>query len=348
MTATNSKGLRLIQAGVGGHGKYWIESAVASSPDFDVVAIADPSPEARAHAAGVLKLGEDRCFDRVEEAVAAFEADALLSVTPPSVHAAHSKVAADAGLHFLVEKPLAEDLDVAREMVERHEAAGLQLMVGQNRRWDPEPLTLRKAFADEHIGEFGHGHIDFNIPVDFRGSFRQTMKHVLLVDMTVHHVDLLRFILGRDVVRVYAEDFNTSWAEKDGTYEDGAAIKMILTLDDGTRMSYAGDWSARGRPTSWQGAWKLQGSKGRLIFDDDTGVVIQTSTFSGKDLEETPIPMHEPINSKKGLLAAFAESIRTGKPGLTNGRDNLKTLAAVIAAVESCETGLPVEVDRTV
>ena len=346
MSETSTAGkLRLIQAGVGGHGRGWFFNTSSQSPDFDVVALADPNAEVLAKAADAIDLPPDRCFAELADAVAAVDADAVLSVTPPAVHPQHSELAFANGLHLLVEKPLAESLETARRMVEQADAAGKQLMVGQNRRWDAEPAFLKQIFDEKPYGDFGHAHVDFFLPGDFRGSFRESMRHVLLVDMTVHHIDLARFILGRDVKRVYATDFNPAWSAAGGYYQNGAALRMILTMEDDTVVSYSGDWSAKGRPNSWQGAWRLQCAKGAISFDDRLGgVELATCKAWGGDVEREvrPIPPRDP--SQGQLLAAFAESIRTGQPGLTSGRDNLKTVAAVFAAVESCETGRAVEV----
>ncbi len=342
---SNTTKLRLIQAGVGGHGRSWFFDTASQSPDFDVVALADPNAEALAKAGDAIELPADRRFSELADAVAKVKADAVLSVTPPAVHPEHASLAFDAGLHLLVEKPLAEDLESARRMVEQAESAGKQLMVGQNRRWDAEPTLLKQVFDERPYGDFGHAHLDFFLPGDFRGSFRQSMRHVLLVDMAVHHIDLIRHVLGRDIWQVYATDFNPTWSAQQGLYEHGAALRMILTMDDDTVVSYAGDWSAKGRPNSWQGAWRIQCADGAIRFDDRLGgVELSTCKTWGSDVQHElrPIPPGDP--SQAQLLAAFAESVRTGRPGLTSGRDNLKTVAAVFAAVESCETGRAVEV----
>lgn len=337
--------LRLIQAGVGGHGRGWFFNTTSQSDDFELVALVDPNGEALNKAGDHINLPADRRFADLADAVKRVEADAVLSVTPPVVHPLHAQIAFENQLHLLVEKPLAENLATARKMVEQAELANRQLMVGQNRRWDPEPSFLKQIFDEKPFGDFGHGHVDFFLPADFRGSFRESMRHVLLVDMTVHHIDLARHILGRDIAKVYAEDFNPAWAAEGGFYQHGAALRMILTMEDGTKLSYAGDWSAKGPPNSWQGAWRLQCAGGAISFDDRLGGVelATCEQWAGQVRREIrPIPK---VPASQGqLLSAFAESIRTNTPGLTSGRDNLKTIAAVFAAVESCETGRTVEV----
>ena len=265
--------LRVIQAGVGGHGGSWVK-ILSDHPDAAAVAVVDVNAAALAKAGDALGLPPERRFDDLAAALAAVECDAVLSVTPPRVHPVHAELAAAAGKHFLVEKPLAEDLASARKMVERFDAAGLQLAVCQQRRYDADMLALRDALRDKPVGDLGHGHVDFYVPADFTGSFRETMPHVLLVDMAVHHVDLIRSVTGLDVRSVYAIDFNPAWS----WYEGQAALKMILRLDDGTPgglpLSYSGDWSARGRDTSWQGDWRLQCAAGDIRFGERTGGVV--------------------------------------------------------------------------
>ena len=339
------KRLRIIQAGVGGHGGSWVK-VLSDHPDAEAVAVVDVNPAALATAGDALDVPPNRRFDDLQTALAAVECDAVLSVTPPKVHPVHAELAAAAGRHFLVEKPLAEDLAAARKMVERFDAAGLQLAVCQQRRYDADMLALRDAMRQKVVGDLGHGHVDFYIPADFTGSFRETMPHVLLVDMAVHHFDLIRSVTGLDVRRVYATSFNPAWS----WYEGQAALKMILTLDDGTAgglpFSYSGDWSARGRDTSWQGDWRLQCAEGDVRFAKRGGIEIDRGGRGfGDTLASTefrPIPAAR--GAQAALLSDFVAGVRNGASAPTSGRDNFKTVAAVFAAVESAETGRAVDV----
>jgi predicted dehydrogenase len=336
--------LKLIQAGVGGHGKGWLHHTTSTSEQVEVVAVVDPNDDARQAAVEHLGLDPKHAFADLEAAVEAVEAEALLSVTPPAIHRQQAETAFGHGLHLLVEKPLSDTLADAKDMVDLADQAGKQLMVGQNRRWDPEPIALEQLVADRPLGEVDHAHLTFDLFTDFRGSFRQTMPHVLLVDMAVHHIDLIRHVFKQDITRVYAVDFNTKWATREELSEDGIALKMILTLRDDTYVSYTGDWSARGRQSSWQGDWRIQCERGAMEFSRSHGIVLSEGGFFGEGATERSIEIPKTPSSQGQLLAAFVRACRTGEPGLTSGRDNLKTLAAVFAAVESCETGNVVDV----
>src|SRR5687768_18477205 len=125
--------------------------------------------------------------------------------------------------------------------------AGRQLVVAQNYRYSAAMAALRRVVADAPLGPVGHGHLDFYIGADFTGTFRETMEFPLLVDMAIHHLDLIRCITGRNVVCVTAQTFRPAWS----WYRHDPGLKMLLELDGGIPFSYSGDWSARGRNTSW-------------------------------------------------------------------------------------------------
>src|SRR5689334_22275613 len=100
--------LRLIQCGVGGMGKTWWNGPTRESPDFDLVAIVDINDAALAEAGEALGIPEKQRFKDLKRAITKVEADAVLTVTPPAVHAKHAKIAFENGLHLLTEKPLAD------------------------------------------------------------------------------------------------------------------------------------------------------------------------------------------------------------------------------------------------
>ncbi len=339
--------LQLIQAGVGGFGGGWVRNHTSQSPDFELAAIVDVN-EAMLQAVGdELSIPPERRFTRLEGALSDIPADAVLSVTPPAVHLAHARATFEAGMHFMCEKPVAASLEDAMKMVQLANEYNRQLVVSQNYRYQPMMRTLQKLVRqDKPVGAFGHVHIDFYIAADFTGTFRQSMAHVLLVDMCVHHFDALRSVTGRNITRIYAQTFKPAWS----WYEHNPALKVVGELEGGVPFSYSGDWSGRGRQTNWPGTWRIQCADGSLHYDTShAGEAITLARsgrgFPAKDVAEETVPVIEvAFPGQAGTLAAFAEAIRTGKEAETSGRDNLHTFAAVQAAVQSAQTGLPVDV----
>lgn len=321
--------LRLIQCGVGGFGENWLKDFTSQSPDFEVVAIVDLSP------AALEKAGEAHGiaarFTSLEEAIAKVPADAVLTITPPSVHIQHARTALGNGLHFMTEKPIADTIESALEMVGLAREKGLQLVVSQQYRFSPSMQKVRELVAQGEIGTLGHGHLDFYIPADFTGSFREKMEFPLLLDMAIHHVDLIRALTGRDIVAVTAFSFNPagSW------YQHDAALKMFLELEGGVVFSYSGDWSALGRTTSWNGTWRLQGSKGSLHVEQDKVTLAQCERWGGNPSIEEIVAPDLVRRGQAQTLHSFAEAIRTGVPAETGGNANLNSFFTIVAAMKS-------------
>jgi len=331
--------IKLIQCGVGHHGKSWSE-VTPRHDDFDLVAIVDIVPAALEAAGAFANLPRDRWFSSLDEAVEKVDADAVLTVTPPLVHVEHAKLAFSRGMHLITEKPIADSLANAKLMVDLAERANRQLMVTQNYRYMPAPRRLRSLLAEKPVGELGHGHIDFYIAGDFTGSFRQTMDYPLLVDMAIHHLDLLRAVTGKNIRRVTAHTFNPSWS----WYQHHAGLKMFLELDGNIHFSYSGDWSAKGKQTPWGGAWRLQCERGSIHYEGEN-VSIGHGEFWGKDqrMDAVEVPQFE-TSGQSLMLSDFAKAIRTGHPAECAGRDNLQSFAAIMAGVKSAKEGRAVEV----
>jgi len=332
--------LRLIQCGVGGMGKAWRENATTSSPDFDVVAVVDINQTVLGEAGEQLKIPSERRYSDLKITLKKVQADAVLTVTPPAIHVQHARLAFKHGLHLLTEKPLADNLKNAKRMVQLAADAGKQLVVAQNYRYHAPMQVLRRLVTEQRVGPLGHGHLDFYIAADFTGSFRQSMQFPLLVDMAIHHLDLIRATTGRNIACAFAKSFRPQWS----WYDHHPGLKMLLELDDGTPFSYSGDWSALGRQTTWNGNWRLQCASGSIHLERDKISIARCEKWCKNETEEPiDVPPAE-MNGQARLLSDFAQAIRTGTPAPTSGADNLLSFAAVMAGVISATKGKTVSV----
>ena len=337
--------LRLIQCGLGGMGRAWRDNATSPSssspsPDFEVVAVVDINEHALREGGEQLRVPTERRFSELSAAIVKVEADAVLTVTPPAVHVEHAKLAFAHGLHLLTEKPIADSMENATLMVRLAAEAGRQLVVAQNYRYAAPMAALRRVVADAPVGALGHGHLDFYIGADFTGTFRETMEFPLLIDMAIHHLDLIRAVTGRNIARVTALGFRPQWS----WYQHQPGLKMLLELADGTPFSYSADWSALGRQTTWNGAWRLQCADGSIHVEKDEISVARCERW-GKEFSEERVEVPAaPLNGQAALLADFAHAIRTGEPAPTSGADNLWSFGAVMAGVASAKSGTAVDV----
>ncbi len=314
-------------------GETWVKNAIAASPDFDCVAIVDLSDDALSKAGEVLGIPPERRFKDLTAAIKAVPADAVLSVTPPAVHALHAKLAFDNGLHFITEKPITADIVAAKEMVRHAAAVRRQLVVAQNYRYSPSAHQLKTVVTAAPLGEIGHGHLDFYIPGDFAATFRGTMKYPLLVDMSIHHFDLIRHITGRNILAVTAHSFRPAWS----WYQHDPGLKVLFELEGGLAFSYSGDWSAYGKTTTWNGSWRLQCAEGSIRWDQDKIYLDRSGFWHSNQTTEEVVVEPMPVAAQAALLQSFAAAIRTGKPAETSGADNLYSFATVMACVQSIE-----------
>jgi predicted dehydrogenase len=194
--------------------------------------------------------------------------------------------------------------------------------------------------TEKPVGALGHGHLDFYIGADFTGTFRESMPFPLLVDMAIHHLDLIRATTGKNIAKVTAQTFNPSWS----WYHHHAGLKMLLELEDGTPFSYSGDWSALGRQTKWNGDWRLQCAEGSIHLQQDKIAVARCERWSKNESEtEIEIPKVDQSGQAR-LLSDFASAIRTHTPSETSGADNLWSFGAVVAGVTSASDGRTIDV----
>jgi len=327
--------MRLIQVGLGGFGRSWA-TLVQATPGVTLAAVVDSAPAALDWAQTNLGLPAGSCFASLADALARVPSEAALIVTPPETHTDLAIAALEAGRHVLVEKPLAPSLPEARRVVEHAARVGQTLMVGQNYRFRAGPRAAQRVIADGAIGSL------ISVRLTFRrdtrslfppGNFRYRMRHPLLVDMAIHHLDLIRAVTGQDIVRVAAR----SWPVPDSPYRHHPAAAIVFTLSGGAAGLYDGDWAALADETPWEGSWELLGDAGRMLWRGGAAGDIAVQRWGGA-LESVPVPPLE-AEDRAGVLQAFLTAIETGREPETSGRDHLKSLAAVLASVEAAETG---------
>jgi len=312
---------------------------VAGAPGVELAAIVDPDR-------AVLRSADaSPGYAVLEEALASVECDAVLVASPPPTHYAVTKAALEAGKHVLCEKPLATRLEDAFDLIETAEKAARILMVSQNYRYNAPVRAVQRLVMEGELGELAS--IRISCRRDTRtlfapDDFRYAVRHPYVLDMSIHHFDLLRAATGRDVQDVYAR----SWCVPDSPFVHDPAVAAILDLDCGAPVLYEGDWATHEPETSWNGAWEIIGEAGRLswrgsVEDRGTGEVV----FGRWGRE--PRPVEQPdleFVEREATLQALRAAIEDGEMPETAAADNVKSLAAMLGCVKSIESGETVDV----
>lgn len=198
-------GLRVGLVGYGGAGR-GIHARLARAAGARVTDVVVRSPDrigqAQADWPGIV------VHDDVEALVGArARYDLMVVASPSALHEEHVSRALHAGIPVLVDKPAALTADGAQALVDLAAATGTQFTVFQNRRWDPEQLTLRGVLDSGELGTVHRFERRWErwrpVPQD-RWKERDTVGGGLLLDLGAHLVDSATQLFG-PVESVYAE-----------------------------------------------------------------------------------------------------------------------------------------------
>lgn len=334
---------KVVFAGCGGITGAWMK-AIGGFDDVEVVGLCDLDSSrieefAETHTISNAVKGTD-----LRKVIEDSGADTVFDCTVPAAHKQVTLTALSAGCDVLGEKPMAESLDDAREMVAKAGETGKTYAVIQNRRYNPEILRYKKALAGDGLGAVTGLHADFFIGAHFSG-FRVEMDHVLLLDMAIHSFDEARFLSGTDPIAVTAFD----WNPKGSWYRHGANAVAIFEMTDGVVFTYRGSWCAEGQNTSWECAWRTTGETGTVSWDGHstvTGQVVSEDDNFMRETEDQKIAPVEELEHKghAGVIREFLDSLNSGTKPQTDCTDNIKSIAMVLGAIESAELGRRVEI----
>jgi len=332
--------LSLIQVGAGLYGRSWAE-LVHGARGFRLAALVDEAADARDWAAGALGVPT---FRRLDQALGSVEADAVLLVSPPSTHRPLAEEALSAGLHVLSEKPFALTIADARAIARAGSRARRHVMVSQNYRFRRQSRALQQLVAAGALGRLLGIRIacrrDLRAAWISPGDWRGQMRHPYLVDMAIHHVDLLRQITGREIAQVDVR----AWRVPDSPFRNEPVVEALLALDDGTPVAYEGTWAATTPQTSWNGDWELVGEGARATWTGGAGDPLRGAVRLeryGSGRQRVALPRLAALD-RLGVLHELRRAVVEGTAPETSADDNLKSLAAVLAMARSAEEGKPV------
>jgi predicted dehydrogenase len=267
------------------------------------------------------------------------DVDALVICTPNYLHAPQSIAALEAGVHVLVEKPMAMNAGEAEAMLAASRASGALLMVAHCWRFSPEVGWLREQVSEGRLGKIIRTK-GYCTHVNGGPSGWFTQKKLAgggaTADMAIHALDTARFLLGDpQPVSVYAR-IGTFY--NDFSVDDTSVI--IANWDQGT-TSYveAGWWQPHSDEP--QAATQVYGTTGfgRVfptyleITNADKSAVERID--SGLPPADEP-PQRERFNIQ---MAHFVECIREGRQPSPDGADGWLNMRVVEAAYTSAETG---------
>src|SRR5687767_2387666 len=323
---------RALLVGAGSMGKAWARNLLGH-PGVEVVGWIDIRREAAESAVAELELGGIHAGDDLAKALRDLSPDFVVAVTVPDAHRDVTILSLRAGVPVLGEKPMADSMERAREMVAESERAGKLYMVSQSRRYDARIHAFRNLIT-QNLGMLGVLNSDFYIGAHF-GGFRDQMENPLILEMAIHTFDAARYLSNVDAVSVYCEEFNPSWS----WYKGNACATALFEMTGGLRYAYRGSWCSEGRHTSWESEWRAVGRNGTATWDGTSApvaeVVQESSEFLSTFKQFSAEPEEGYPTGIAGSLQDFLRALRTRSVPMGECHDNIKSLAMVFAAIQS-------------
>jgi predicted dehydrogenase len=304
-------------------------------PGVEFIGLADPDEEqgrtfARAH--GVAYLGD-------RDALLGQRPDGVVVTSPNAHHRPDVEAVAGAGIGVLCEKPLATTVDDAVAIVRACRAAGVPLMTAFPMRFSPPLLAASSdvrdgtigrvcAIASVNQGELPSRHRAWFVDPELSGGGA-------VMDHTVHVIDLLRWMLEREVTEVWAATNRILHADR-AEVETGG---LVLVHFDDTIVTIDCSWSRPDNYPTWGGlALEIVGERGVLEVD----AFRQRFTLHAVG-EPNARWVYWGSDPNAAMLESFVTAIRTGTEPPISGVDGLRAVEVVAAAYASAASGEPVK-----
>jgi predicted dehydrogenase len=298
----------------------------------ELVAVCDPSEEAMAwareqHLTGYRAYAE--LFERER-------LDAVTVAAPTRFHLELGLAALQRGLDVLVEKPIAADLDEAQKLVDAAKSSGSILAVGHVERFNPAVRELKRRLDNGEVGRI------FQLHARRQGPFPSRVRDVgAVIDLATHDLDVMRYVLGFEVVRLYAETERRIHTE----HED--MLNALLKFENGTVGIVQVNWLT---PTKIRelavlgerGMLQLNYLTQDLVFFENSSassaeqpLTLLTGVSEGNFVRHR-IEHAEPLRVE---LQSFLGSVARKTPPEVGGEDGLRALALAMDLVRSGREG---------
>ena len=312
--------------------------AVTATPGATLVVIADPMVDAAKKVADA--YGCD--IRSIDEIAASDDVDAVAICTPTNTHADLIEQFAKTGKAVFCEKPVDLSLERVKTCLKTVEDQGATLMVGFQRRFDPDFMALKKTIEDGRIGNVEMITLTSRDPGPPPYEYIKVSGGIFR-DMTIHDFDVARWLLGEEVETVQAAASVLTDA-KIGELGDFDSINVILTTASGKQCTIT---NSRRATYGYDQRIEVLGSKGSVSAENHREANIEIADVTG--YTRPPLLnffMSRYVNAYANEIAAFVDAIANGSPTPTTGHDGMMALALADAALKSVEDGRLVSVSE--
>ncbi len=326
--------VRAAVIGLGMMGRHHVR-VLAAHPDVELVAVCDTLGDPHGAVDGVP-------VDRTVEELLARGVDAVVVATPTDDHLPVGLQLAAAGVHALVEKPLAADVGAGRQLLDAFERAGLVAAVGHIERFNPSVRSLKARLADGELGDL------YQVSTSRQGPFPDRIRDVgVIKDLATHDIDLTAFVAGVGYATVSARVAHRAGRP----HED--LVAAVGLLSDDTVTNHLVNWLTPTKErrivvTGERGCFVADTITADLTFYANSSVPTEWDAIgrfrgvSEGDMVRYAIPKPEPLAME---IAGFIAAVQGRDGEIVSAHDGLQALAVAEAIARAAANGT-VEVVR--
>jgi predicted dehydrogenase len=314
--------------GAGKHGRRYAHHLTTDVRDLALAALSRRDATAGAEQAAALGC---RFHADWRALVADPAVEAVIAVVPPTLHPAVAAAVAAAGKPLLIEKPLAPTGAAAAEIVRVLRAARIPCLMAHTLRWNAVACAIRERLPS--LGplralclnqRFEPSPLVWLDDPDVSGGG-------IVLHTGVHSFDLVRWLTGREVVRVSCRTMRVKTRRTEDNFV------ALLELEGGeTLVTVSGSRSTMGR----SGLIDVAGAEGQLVGDHALGFA-----YAVRGLERTPLSLPDPVPTVREVLRAFARLVLDGEASPVELEDGARAVLIAEACLRSAEAGGPATVD---
>lgn len=331
--------INIAVIGLGRMGKIHLKNLLQAIPHANVVVVADPvyPEETFKKEYPGLNFIKD-----AEEAITSTEVDAVVIATPTSTHASLVEQCITNDKHVFCEKPLDLSLEITKTLLQKAENAAISLMIGFNRRFDPDFMQARKSISEGKIGNPQIVKITNRDPALPNIEFVKTSGGMFM-DFTIHDFDMARYLMGKEVIEVYAKGL-VFFDEAIAQVGDIDTALTTLTFEDGT---YAVLDNSRKAVFGYDQRLEIFGDKGMIQVDNN--LYNRNILYNEHGIHQA-LPLNtfteRYIHSYYKEMESFIDALLNHTPVPVKNEDIIMATVLAYAAKKSLDEKRPVKISE--
>lgn len=313
MVAVKGDAGRDLRVGVIGAGIMGANHArvFAGLPGVSLIGVADPSAQQRELVTRILGTP---AVEHIDELLGP-GLDAVTIAAPTHLHHELAMKCISRGIHVLVEKPIASNVDEGRDLIAAANAKGVTLVVGHVERFNPAVQAIKQAIENEDI---------LSIAITRVGPFPPRMSNVgVVIDLAVHDIDLIRWFTDSEIVEVQPQ-LSSAVAER----EDIALLQFRTAT--GVLAHINTNWLTPFKARTVHVATRNKYVMGDLLTRQVTECFgfKQDGSYSMRHLS---VGHDEPLRAE---LTAFVAAVRGERTPAVTGEEGVESLAVAIRCLD--------------